>query len=31
MKTKEEKEICVDSYYYPERYEVSNLGRVRNK
>ena len=31
MKTKEEKEICVYSYYYPERYEVSNLGRVRNK
>jgi len=28
---KKEKEIWVDSYYFPERYEVSNLGRVRNK
>ena len=31
MKTKEEKEIWVDSYHFPERYEVSNLGRVFNK
>jgi hypothetical protein len=28
---KKEKEIWVDSYYYPEQYEVSNLGRLRNK
>lgn len=28
---KKEKEIWVDSYYFPERYEVSNLGRIRNK
>jgi hypothetical protein len=28
---KKEKKIWVDSYIYPERYEVSNLGMVRNK
>jgi hypothetical protein len=28
---KKEKEIWVNSYYFPEIYEVSNLARVRNK
>jgi len=28
---KAEKEIWVDSYYFPEKYLVSNLGRVVNK
>jgi hypothetical protein len=28
---KKEKEIWVDSYYYPEKYEVSDQGRIRNK
>jgi hypothetical protein len=26
-----QKEIWVDSYYFPEKYEVSNLGNVKNK
>lgn len=29
MKT--EKEIWIDSYYFPEKYEVSDFGNVRNK
>ena len=28
---KKEKEIWVDSYHFPEKYEVSNLGRIRLK
>jgi len=28
---KKEKEIWVDSYYFPDTYEVSNFGKVRNK
>lgn len=28
---KKQKEIWVDSYYFSEKYEVSNLGNVRNK